>query len=629
MKKGSGASRTNGTLQDVKLTRRDALLLFGGAAISAALTGCGSGNSPNTVGTLTPTPVADASRTAISGDLAAQYNQFSTIAQRTSDTWLGTSGALDALLNLPNRSSRAPSDARVVIQALTIGLNGTRSAYERLCNLALHLDDLGAAAAAVTSNNGLTGSNALNNEQWLTAMIAQNYAAVSVTGTLFIIQLIAGLPEARAWALARTNEIDRLAAYGLVADTFNTWVDALTAAGNITPNAAWKLDVSSAVTSANITAKLGQIDTILPQLPFSPGYRKPGASLSQVDDASLGAVGIQNFAQSFTGALARLTLSTAALTDSFPQTVDTTKAHYDVTARLGTTGLGQTIAALNGGLSAAQTVIDGLLASTDGTTWPGVTGDSAQCQVQIVVKTYGFLQALATALITTQSALGSLITGSQALQFLTDLENTMTTCGSAIQLALWNAVKADRDLLKSQQLYNGEVPTTRQVSVVRVTGLRELDQIGAAGAICTNKLTISAPDVCPLNPKNPVISDYRTIIGGLTKLVNCPRTFRNVLICITGLLYEIAQRYPDTVAATWETDSSIKFCSQTFARVLRREPEATFAEVPAITSAQLLCTGVGFIPSRSLTPVNLAIIPVMPRLFEISNLTGGVPIHVH
>jgi len=626
MRRGKGAPRTEATPNCASLTRREALTLFGGAAISVALAGCGGGdNSSN------PGPSASINRTAISGDLTKQVNQFSTVAQTPTDTWLGTSTALDALKNVPTRSAitRAPADSKIVVQALVIGTNGTRSAYERLCNLALMLDDMGNSAQLVMANNSsLTGSNAVNNEQWLMAMIAQNYAAVSVTGTLFIMQMVAGLPEAISWALARTTDSEKLAAYGLVADVFNTWVDALTAAGNITPNPAWKLDVSSAVSAANIQTKLNAINTILPQLPFSPGYRKAGASLMSLDDASLGATGIRNFAQTFTGALAQRTLSTTPLTDTFPQTVDTTKAHYDVTARLGTTGVGQTIAGLPGGLAAAQTAINTLLSSTDGASWPGVTGDSAQCQVQIIAQIYGFLQAMQTALITTQSALGSLITGAQAIANLANLDTTILTCGSPLQQSLWAAVKSDRDLLKSQQLYNGAVPTTRQVSVVVVTGLREIDQIGAAGVSCTNEITVSAPDVCPLDPKNPVISDYRNIVAGLTKLPNCPRTFRNVLICITGLQYDVALHYTQTVAASWE-GSKLKFCAQSFGRMLRREPGATFAEIPAITQAQLLCTGVGFIPSKSLTPQDLSIIPAMPTLFSITNLVGGVPIHVH
>ena len=147
--------------------------------------------------------------------------------------------------------------------------------------------------------------------------------------------------------------------------------------------------------------------------------------------------------------------------------------------------------------------------------------------------------------------------------------------------------------------------------------------------VCTNTLIIGIPDVCPLDPKNPVISDYRIIISGIAKLTNCPRTFRNALICITGLLYEIALRFPDTVAASWKTDSSLKFCSQTFARILRREPQATFSEIPAITSAQPLCTGVRFIPSLSLTHMDLTAIPNMPDLTDITNLVGGAPINVH
>lgn len=606
-----------------RLTRREALLLFGGSAVSATLAGCGGSGSSNT----NTQSGGNSNRTAISGDLTKQYNQFSAVAQKTTDTWLGASTALSALSTVPTRATRAPSDAKLVVQALTIGLNGTRAAYERLCNLALTLDDLGAAATSVDKNNSLSGSNAVNNEQWLATMILQNYAAVSVTGTLFEIQQVAGIPEARAWALARTAPQDRLVAYGLVADVFNTWVDALTAAGNITPSDAWKLDVSNAVTADNIGDKLNQIDTILPLLPFSPGYRKADATLAQTDDASLGATGIQNFAQTFNGALARLTLSTAPLTDTFPDTVDTAKAHYDVTMRLGGTALGQTIAA-QGGLSAAQATIDTLIGSTDGTTWPGVTGDAANGQIQIISKIYGFIQAMSTALLTTQSALGSLITGPQAIQNMADLDTAITTFGSSIQQALWAAAKPDRDRLKSQQLYNGAVPTTRQVPIVVVTSVVELDQLGSAGII-TNTLTVSAPDICPLNPQAPVIADYRTIISGLKKIPTCPRTFRNVLICIAGLLYDVSKDYPNTLTASWTSATELSFRSSDFVRMIRREPQATFAEIPAITSAQLLCTGVGYVPSKTLTPVDLSVLPAMPNLLPLTNLVGGVPINVH
>ncbi len=639
MKSGTRASENDKQPNCPRITRREALFLFGGAAVSAALAGCGGGSSTSGAG---PVALGGLDRTAIKGDLVAQLNQFSTIVQGTTDTWFGTSGAMDALRDLPGRSSRAPTDVKTVIQALAIGVNATRSAYERFCSLALMLDDLGAGAAAVTKNNTLSGSNAVNNEQWLAAMIAQNYAAISVTGTLFVVQQVAGLTEARAWALARTAESDRLAAYGLVADAFNTWVDALTAAGNITPQDTWKLDMTNAVSAANIGDKLGQIDSILPNLPFSPGYRKAGAALTQTDDESLGATGIQNFAQTFTGALARLTLSTAALTDSFPQTVDTTKAHYDVTARLSNTGLGRNIAALVGGLPAAQQTIDRLLSSTDGTSWPGATGDSAACQVQIVSKIYGFLQALTTALITTRSALGSLITGAQALQFLADLETTVATCGSAPQKRRWEVVKRDRDLLVSQQLLNGSVPTARLVVAVSIATLSELDQISKSGGISSylevgksgddangNANGNLVSDVCVLDPTNPNVSDYRAIVSGIKKLPDCPRTFRNVLICIAGLFYDISKLYPETIVPKWESPTRLTFISTAFARVLRREPQATFAQIPAITSAQLLCSGVGYVPSRSLTPVDLSTIPKMPDLTAITNLVGGVPINVH
>lgn len=622
MKHGTRASDAEDLAICAPITRREALQLLGGAVISIALAGCGSNGGGGN-----PVVFKDSSRTAITGDLAAQYNQFSALVQQSGDTWLGTSTSLSTL-GAQGRSSRAPADVKIVIQVLNIGMNGTRAAYERLCNLALTLDDLGSAANSVTKNFSLTGANAVNNEQWLAAMIAQNYAAVSVTGTLFVMQMVAGLEEARAWALSGTTDPEKLVMYGLVADVFNTWVDALSAAGNITPQDAWKLDLTNAVAVDNIAAKLGQIDTILPLLPFSPGYRKPGVSLLATDDDSLGATGIQNFAQSFTGALARLTLSAGPLTDNFPQTADTTKSTYDVATRLGQTGVGQKLAGLNGGLPGAQQIINTRLLSTDGTTWPGVTGATAQGQVQLVGKIYGFVQALSTALITTQSALGTLITGAQATQALNDLDTTIAASASGPQKALWASIQTDLDRLKKQQLFNGSVPTTRKVDVVRVTGRVEMDQISASGVVNTT-LVVGVPDLCPLDPQHPDIPSYRIIISGISKLPNCPRTFRNVLICIAGLLYDIAKLYPDTVNASWGNNTTVSFFSSDFVRVLRREPQASFSEIPAITSAQLLCSGVGFIPSKSLTPLNLATIPKMPDLQDITGLVGGVPINVH
>ena len=603
-------------------TRRE--LLLGGAAITAALmlTGCGSGDGGSgAVG------ATDAGRTAVTGDLQAQVEQFNRANVDLGAVWDGTSSSISDLSGLATRSvSRAPVDVRLAAQALGIGLNGTRVVYERLINLSLMTDDLGHIASDVSKNNALTGNANLNNPQWLAGMHQQHYAVLRVTGALFKIQLMSGLSELRDWTLARTDPQERLATYGLAADVFNTWVDTLTGVTGISPNASWKLDLSSAVTPDAIATELGRMEIILAQLPFSPGYRKEGADLGKIDDDSLGGVGIQNYRQSLYGAISQLTLNGgAALTDSFLASVDPAKAKYDVAGRLGGTGVGQKLAGLSGGVAKAQSILDALLASDKASDWPGASGASLQNQVRIIGGLFGFLQSLSAALLTTKTALGALISGEQALKNLIDLDALILQLGSVFQKNEWAIVKEDLATLRKQHLANGDVPTVRQIPVMRTSGL-EYDQLAAILA-CVLKLTLPDADAnCPDDPKKPVISRCRLLVSGLRKVDGCARTFRNIERCLLGLIADYVLSFSSITLAKWN-ESSLEFYASSFVRFLRREPGENVAEIPAITSASLLCSGPGFIPTRSLTPVNLGTLAAMPDLRGITNLVGGFSIN--
>ena len=604
------------------VTRRGLFALGGGAALSYFLVGCGGGDSSSA-----PAGNSDSGRTVVSGDLKTQINQFSTSVEQLGGVFVGTSASFDGLRDFTGRASRAPADVKILIQALGIGLNGTRVAYERLANSALMLDDLGAVAGTVTSNNNLTGGSSVNNPQWIAGMMFQNYAAIRVTGALFKIQLVAGLQELKDWALAQTTPQSQLVCYGLAADVFNTWVEAVAGVTGIAVDPSWKLDLSTSVAPANIPAQFAKIPTILAALPFSPGYRTSGSSLGQLDDLSLGGAGIVNFAPSLTGVLSRLTLSTTALDDTFFQTVDPAKAKYDVATRLGATGVGTSLAALPGGIASAQTVIDALLTSTASANWPGLSGASATCQFQIIGKLYGFLQSLITAIVSSKSVAGTIIGGSQALKNLDDLDATVGLCGSAYQKAIWQTVRPDLKTLHEFHLYNGSVPTTKQVSAISVAGLKEYDQLAKYGVVCNAVITVAASANCPIDPKKPEIVSCRTLIAGLVKNVACPRTFSNVEICVASLIYDLSVRNTEVLNGKFDGDD-LSFCYSQYSRLYSREPGVDFIEIPAITDAALLCSAVGYIPSKSITPVNLSTIAALPNLSQITNLVGGVPVNV-
>lgn len=598
------------------LSRRETLIL-GAAALFSSMYGCGSGSGS--------TPTASIGRTAATGNLTNQINQFSTSIERFStSTWLGASASLDGVKNYTGRSTRAPGDFKILVQGLTIGLNGTRSVFERLCNAALMLDDMGILAESVTSSNTLTGGNALTNVQWLAGMMQQNFAACRVTGALFEMQSVAGLQELHDWAAGLTDPQQKLAAYAFTADLFNAWVDAVSTVTSTKAKDTWKLDVSAAVTSANVAAQLARIDGLLGIIPFTPGYRAKGATIDSTDDALLGATGIQNFAPTFLGTVSTITLSTGLLIDTFPQTVDPTTAKYDLAARIGKTGLGTTLAGLTGGIAASQQFLN----SAD---WISKLAASAQAQINLVGSLYGFLQSLSLALLTTKSAFGTIITGEQAVKNLDALNTVIAANGSVYQKEIWAAVKGDVKALRDFHFNNGNIPTMRRITARTVAGLREFDQLGAAGVSCT--LTIVAlpntvATVDCVDPMKPDITVARSLISGLVKLATCPRTFHNIELSKASLIYDLVLRNRDTLLGNWTDDGTLTFCATQFNRLIRREIDIAFVDIPAISQAALLCSGAGYVPSRNLTPLDLNTLPSMPNLSQITNLVGGVPIDV-
>ena len=100
-----------------EVTRRDFLLTLGASAAAACLSGCGGDNGS------VASSSTSVGRTAVSGNLTNQVNQFSLASEQIGNIWEGQSPALSALKTFAggtgSSSSRAVgSDTRVMLQSV-------------------------------------------------------------------------------------------------------------------------------------------------------------------------------------------------------------------------------------------------------------------------------------------------------------------------------------------------------------------------------------------------------------------------------------------------------------------------------------------------------------------------------
>lgn len=576
----------------------------------AALVGCGGGGDGGGGGTVEAIPV---DRTTVTGDLKTQIEQFNQATFRLATTWRGSSPALDALKNVV---TRALPGVRAPLQATAIGLDGARVTFERLCNQALSLDDIGHTSHTVSTGNNLQGANNLDNPTWLAGMMAQNVASLKVVGALYSILQVSGLGELQAWVLSRPTDAGKLTAYAMMASLVNAWVDAVCAATGTTVNPAWKLGVGADVTAESIPAQFEPLMATVLALPFGPGAR-PGGS----GDAGLG-VGSTNFGAALLGALTAQVFSGQSLS-----TINPTTARFDLSTRLGSAGILQTLAAQPGGVAAAQALVDGWLSSTEPADWPGGGEEAINCQIQIVGTTYNFFNALRASVIESQSAFGTIVLGNQALAAFDAMDVAIETCGSVYQKALWERQQCARKVLHDFRFANGSAVTERQIPEVSIVGL-ELDQVtgGAANRIRVT-LCIEVEQEGPGKVRGLDVATSRAVIAGSGGAI--PRTFMAVDNAAANLLADLTERFDVELQGDWQANGTFTFLPSNFASFLRREPGAEFVTIPAISQAALLCSGPGFLPSRTTGNIDLATITSLPILNVMTSIVGEIPIHVN
>ena len=617
-------------------SRREFLLGAGASAAAFCLTGCGGsggGFGPPTNSAPSSSGALGVSRTTVGGSFSNQVLQFSQASEQIGNIWEGQSFALADLKTFAGGGVPAPrvagADVRVMVQAVWYSLQGLRSGYERLANGLLAEDDQGQVAQTVTNSNGLTGTSSLANPQWLAAMMLQNYSAFRVTGALMKILQLTGIQQMQDWVIGQTGSAETLIAYGILADAFNSWLDAIQSGVGTPSLAGMKLDVSGAVTPATVAQHIAGLPALLDAIPYGPGYRAGGAANGVPDDASLTGPASANFALSFLGTLAKITLTTGTLPSDFPQTVDPTTAKYDVNARLGATGLGPQITALAGSAALAQTTTDTLVAQLMATVLPAPDGSVATCLVQVAAGAYSLIVAVAQVILSDHSLVGDAIAGDMALNLLNTETGLVKTCGSAPQLKILASVACDISYLQSTYLIGGNVVSLRTIPVTNIPTAVETDQIrDTLTLLCSNTLCYPLANAgWTGTPFSGTLSLFRSILAGLVPTGE-PRTFNNAEVSGAGLLYDLLVRYQSLLKPDTLTNGEFIFCTSNFARLLRRSPGATSAQLPSITLAALLCSAPGYTPSISGAPMDLSMIVTLPALSAATNLVPGVPIHV-
>ncbi len=165
-------------------------------------------------------------------------------------------------------------------------------------------------------------------------------------------------------------------------------------------------------------------------------------------------------------------------------------------------------------------------------------------------------------------------------------------------------------------------------------GLRALQgRLNADGSITTvsGTLTDQSTQVNVLDPNtgqtiatSPVRSASRAP-GGNVLL----RSYEGVEIAATLLMLDLIDRNPTAFNSQDNSDGNgFSYDRTDYALLLRRDAGTTVTSVPAITSAQLLCTAPGFVPARNDPPEDLSTASSLATLIAATTLSPGGNVHV-
>lgn len=638
------------------LTRRDLLLLSAATLTSLSLFGCGGGGG---------SPASNVSlpgRTPPAGSLTNQILQYSNSADRLSSLWQAQSANINGMTSFASTGvSRDTTTSWVTyVQGTYYGLLGIESMYEIFARQFVEFDNIGYLAEQITAQNKLQGANALNNPQWLLAMMERGHQAIVTFGYILEALQTNGLGALIQTVRETTDPTAQLVFYGVLTEIFNGWIAELAARVQYPVDPAWLLDVgnSAPVTNASLLTELDRIVPILNDLPFGPGFNQTqplrsaptrGEQIIDPKDALPSVIGeiLKNLKE---------TLNNPKEVKEILVTIETDLNNYTKRIDLDQTALAKFVLK-----NIAKEIVKDVIkkAIVDGLTkWKGkLVGTIADCIIEILDKskdlatyfsgTIATLEVLPLAIVFATLTALQIQAILQKLQECLDkiqmelpgrppilLKGTVTTDNypPPVRIPFVRVVTAETDQIRATKIVKGQILRRRRRKPKLPVELKAIQlKLNPDGSISTVRGTLTTTEVSAqiITPDgNPPGSPSRSVTRAAANLLMA-RSYEGVEVSALLLMIDLMNRFPDALTPAYTSDGDgIGYGRSDLATLLRRETGSTAADVPGITSAQLLCTAPGYVPMNAGQPEDLTKTPTLAALMAATALSPGGNVHV-
>ena len=646
------------------LSRRELLLLSGATLASFSLFGCGGGDSSSASALIT-------GRTQPLGSLTDQILQYSNSADRLSSMWQTQSDDINFMTNFTaTNRSRAETGWEIFFQATYYGLLGLQAVYERFASQFAELDNLGYLGEKVTALNSLKATNALNNPQWLIAMMERGQEATATFGYILEALQKNGLGELVQTVRETTDPTEQLIAYGILTEIFNGWVTKVAARVQFPLDPTWLLDVGdvSPVTNAVLLKELDRAPDIVSQLPFGPGFNATSTARStstRADDPIIPTVELPSIIGEFLENIQEtlenpkkvkeILFEIKTSLDDYTRRIDFNKTNISAFLRK------------NIIKELTKDLIKKIVVKTL-TNWKGkLVGIIADCVIEILDKsidlakyfsgTIATLEVLPLAIVfATLSALQIreiLIKIKECLDMIQKnlpgppppliLRGTVTIedYPTPVRVPFVKVLTGETDQIRRNKVVNAGISTNRRkppklpVELKAVAGLLDPNSSNTSVKGTVTSTNVSG-QIVSMGVTGQIVATNGVSVSGPGHSVHRAtnnfvmiRTYEGVEISMILLMIDLMNRFPDQLAPSFTADGEgVTYNRSDLATLLRRESGSTEAMVPAITSAQLLCTAPGFVPQNGAQSADLTTSPSLASLIAAVSLSPGGNVNV-
>ena len=639
-------------------TRREMLLLTTSALSSLVLAGCGGGN-----GSGTSPVVSDAfpDRVIPSGALSNQILQYSNSANRLGTIWQAQSAHVDEMASFASANGgRATAPWATAFQGVYIGLQGLGTIYELFARQFVELDNLGYLGEQITANNKLKGTNALDNPQWLLAMMERSQNALATFGAIMETLQTFGLGELIEVVMEKTDPVEQIVAYGMLTEIFNSFVTDVAARTLYPLNPSWLLDVgeTTPVTNAKVLSELDRIVPILNQLPFGPGFqqtitlrstRETPAREPVTEPDKVAASVVGTFAEKI-----QETLKDPKEVKEILLTIEEDVEKYVTRVDIDKTAISKFLLR-NIAKEIAKDVIKKILKDSIQALTNKLFLDIVDCLIEIIFNSLELGKYISGTIVALEfpplAIVFATLSALKLIEILKKLEDCLKILKRKLPgrppLILQGTVTYD-DPLPSRRIPTAIVPNTeidqlRRTKVVKGMVMKKKckeDELPVALMAVANSLSTSSSrktisgKVVVKDVSSRIVSPCGKTVPGksVTKASSdliMVRTYEGVENSAILLMIDLMNRYPELLKPEFTPDGNgVAYLKSDYARLLVRNPGIEAIEVPGITSAQLLCTSPGFIPSRTDQSVDLTTLPSLASLIASATFGAGGNVNV-